>query len=61
MLEMDEMIARSLKRSETHDMMTRLTAKRNWDGIVSRLALKTEKPMLRRMYDRYVLGGLGGM
>lgn len=52
MLEVDETMARSLKRLETQVMRIRLHAKRTCDGMTSRLALKTEKPSRRSMKDK---------
>lgn len=40
---------RSLTLSDTHVRMRRLTANRNWDGIASKFAWKTENPSFRRM------------
>lgn len=60
MLATDAVMARSRIHSDTHEMMSRLTAKRTCEGIASRLAWKTEKPSCRRMNDRYVFGGDAG-
>ena len=60
-LAMDDMMDRSLNFLDSQVMMRRLTANRNCPGMAKRLASKTEKPICRRMKERYVLTGDGGM
>lgn len=61
MLDIEDMIARSLNFLDTQVIMRRFTANRNCDGIASKFAWNTENPICRRIYDRYVLIGEGGI
>lgn len=57
MFDNEEMADRSLNFSDTQVRMSKLMAKRNWEGIAKRLAWKTLNPKSRRLKVRYVLIG----